>query len=1349
MYDYPDYLSILNRSTPAQISIFTYEMKYVARRLAVVESNGKEKEYSDDEFFSLNGPLVILGEPGSGKSEIVRQLSLLPTNIVYSASSVITFPLLPSAPSGTRVVIDGLDEITAYTPGTPIAQVLSKITTEDISTFVFTCRAVDWQHHANSSMIFDRWRKSPVVGKLLPLNNIEIIAFANAYGCGQSGEEFIESAAEHDALDLLRNPQTLTMLLQVVLKVGWPATRTELYKEACKLLVEEENIIHQSINRNRPTSELLLEVTGFINTQLLLANKNSVNLALGSITDSMRSSEIQSSEYGESVVRAALSSKAFRIVGPDTVEPCHRTIAEFTAAKWLSAQLNKHISLRRLEGLLYGSNYIVPPALRGLHAWIATIGPHEIRNALLARDPYGVFRYGDPHELSTDQSKSLLMALRELSDVDPYFRSEDWHATFGKGLAKPQLKDDILELLRNPQTPYQLSHLILESIQGEAFANLIADDLLNIVKSQSSTPIERFAALEALKGCAKEPDWHRVVQVLHLYKDIESLRVALRIIEMKPNLFSGSTIANILIGVSVASKNGVRYSGIAYGIQKKLDSTQLNEALTVLSKIDSVNDPDSDEDDANDHVFPFLQELFEHENPPKPKTLWRILHKLRRYSYYNRSDFNEIAATYLEKATAYRQLVQDFAFVSTKDNHHMLYYYLREACPGLWLREIDVLKLLKKVVQNKNKFQDWVERWKWLVWYLRNNSEFNGSAYEYALKQVHNNPELLPILLDLEKPIKSNYEVQEEKARHKWEEKQEKLSKTRHESYEKVAAGLLNGKQLDAISNIAQAFLGRFSDIKGESPEERVLNLVGNKVAAIALSSISVAVNNGNIPTAKQIVEIRAKEKKEYFISQILTAHMHMMGENLDNTPLEVLKSGLASCHWGLHFHNDKITPPLQARLEQIIFKDSQIKENFIKDTIEPYLESNAEIISGLFRITEEEIFSDIAGKLADEWLAKYSQFSTYSLKELIKAAIKYNAPSNLVELINEKIKTSAWSNEEQRGIWFGSLFILNFENSAEILRSFALEDGTRFWSFKNIVSLSKKTDFLTARQNHFIISLFAKSNPADASPPSGSVGTDHPWEASQFIFDRIKAMSTNLSDESTKLLKELTVNKDLDGYLNQVKHSFNQHLRMKSDGIMRSVSLAGVRSVILSGEPVNHLDLQYLLLDQLEYLQRRLKDSPTNDYITFWKGDTPHDEEYCRDRIVASLNPYLERFKVRAHTEGTMPNNRRCDFLNTFDTFDLPVEVKGQWHREIWKAACDQLETYSKEYRANGYGIYLVLWFGKIKSRSPKNPRNYFRKAPTSLEEMSGLLKKNYQGTLSSKTKLFVLDLSKPPSGN
>lgn len=1332
-------------------------MTYIARRLEVVQEDGKAVEYSDAEFFALQAPLVVLGEPGAGKSVLVKEFQKTSGSQFYYASGLLPESIAPAV-FPARIIIDGLDEITAYKPGAPIVDILGKLAMHQQPNFVLTCRAVDWQHAANSTIISRHWQKAPIVGRLLPLNDEEIISFIAAENSTQDAAAFLKEARKRDVADLLRNPQNLLMLLKTVKNSGWPTTRSELFERSCAALVTEENEMHGSLSGNaRPANDVLLEAAGFVCAQLLLSGTTSIAVDGTSTESQKNASDFTSEGFDTATIRQALATKIFRAAGHNAVEPCHRTVSEYLAARWLASALSGQLSLTRLEQLLYGNDYIVPSALRGLHAWLATLSPN-IAKTLVTRDPYGFFRYGDAATLNLDQAQHLLQSLEALADIDPYFRSEDWHATFGRGLARSELRDDIIRVIRSRTAPYQLKHLIIESIQGDAFADSIAEDLLALVLDASATPVERQAAVDVLTECKTQPDWPETVKKLREAGDVESLRIALQyIIQDHVEMFDGSTIAEILVAISeeMAEDDGPNYAGIGWGIDKKMSLVQLEDALRVLAecappeksyqKRKRYQEPEA-------WIYRFAQERLERAAPPPASTLWSWLKHSEKHNYH-RSEWDKYSKELFSQYPDYRRAVQAEALAAVPDAEDlwMALHYMGDASAGLWLREDDVLFHIDALAREPQKHAKWALHWRDLVQWARANRDFTGEALELARRQATQHPELQEQLTILERPPERDYQKEWQKQERQYKRQENKQTSKRHEEYKKIQSQLPTGQPLGAFYEIANAYLGRYSNIRAETGLERIAQLIGHELVPIALEGIAAAVVKDDIPTPKQMTELRANDSKNYFIEPVLLVHCAISvgnGRTLAELPLPVAASALAACQWGLRWIGDDTTPDVQKQLEVIVFADKSSKESFLRDTLEPYLANGAEHISGLYRLANTGDFPDVAGALSIEWLTRFPKLSKDSLEYLIKAAIRYAPHDQLIAIVRERIDNNAWENEEQRALWISAAFLLDYAHYTEMLSAYANENPAHLWSIRGMAVLDRdmKDGYwpqLTPEQNHFLIRNFGAAWPPASHPSSGWCGDTNPWDASQFIAARINALAADVSEQAAGLLKGLVNRPELAGYHDQMKHVAAQQARRRAEANKATPALGAVRSVLLQGDPANIDDLQALIMDELALLQRRLRDGTTNGVQAFWENDLPRGENYCRDRIVEHLEPHLQKFKVRCYTESTMPHSTRCDFLNAFGEMNLPVEVKGQWHPELWTAAAGQLQNYAGEYRAQGRGIYLALWFGRVSGKNP--PLIAGEAALQMAQDLENALHSQYAGKIPEATRIFVLDLSQP----
>ena len=164
---------------------------------------------------------------------------------------------------------------------------------------------------------------------------------------------------------------------------------------------------------------------------------------------------------------------------------------------------------------------------------------------------------------------------------------------------------------------------------------------------------------------------------------------------------------------------------------------------------------------------------------------------------------------------------------------------------------------------------------------------------------------------------------------------------------------------------------------------------------------------------------------------------------------------------------------------------------------------------------------------------------------------------------------------------------------------------------------------------------------------------------------------------------------------------------------------------------------------EELDVAQRKLRAHPVDWRRGFFDhNNRPRGEEACRDEVLKVLGDYPAG--VDCAPEGHLAQDKRADIICTIGALMLPVEVKGQWHPQLWFAAEDQLAPrYTTDWRAGGRGIYLVLWFGpgagsgRDLTAPPKGTP-----MPTSASELREALIGVMPSTLRERIAVVVLDL-------
>ena len=248
-----------------------------------------------------------------------------------------------------------------------------------------------------------------------------------------------------------------------------------------------------------------------------------------------------------------------------------------------------------------------------------------------------------------------------------------------------------------------------------------------------------------------------------------------------------------------------------------------------------------------------------------------------------------------------------------------------------------------------------------------------------------------------------------------------------------------------------------------------------------------------------------------------------------------------------------------------------------------------------------------------------------------------------------------------------------------------------------------------------------------------------------------VGALGERADDGAAAALESLAEDPTLDGWrweLAQARETQAERLRAAKH---QTPALASIQETLRGGRPASAADLAALVLDTLEELAARIRDDSTNDWRQYWHRDPktrqpvqPQHENDCRDALLSDLALRLQPHGVDVQSEGQYADETRADIRIAFGSrIAIPVEIKKNSHRDVWRAADEQLVVkYTRAPESEGYGIYLVLWFGQDHMRIVP-PCGLLPRTPAELRER---LEAQLEPSQRSKVSVTVIDFS--PSG-
>ena len=1317
------------------------------------------------EEFRSAAAYVLLGDPGSGKTtEFEAECDALGNSAhQISARDFLTLEMDSHPEWRQRILhIDGLDEIRAGAPDarTPFDQIRSRLDRLGRPRFRLSCREADWLGDNDRKHLAAVSRDAQVtVLRLDPLTDSDVVRILNGCPGIDDAPEFIRSAQDRGVEALLKNPMSLIMLAKAVARGnGWPESRLDTFEKACSTIVREHNKEHKIADQPY-TPNQLLNAAGRLCAVHLLAGTAGYSRS-NSEADGDYPTPDACTCASPQVLDRALSTKLFKSTSRYRLAPVHRHIAEFLGARHLARTIEEGLPGRRVLSLMTGEDGTVVTEMRGLSAWLAA---HcgRARADLIERDPIGVGLYGDIRQFSPKEKQALLKALRREGNrlLDVLWTV----APFG-ALATPDMEPvlkKVLESTCRSRDHQMLAAFVLEILgQGAALPDL-SGILIKIVRDDTWWPRINDAALTAFVHLHNGPDKTKPLRVL--LADIQAERVSdpsqellgtlLR--RLYPLALTPTEVWDYLWETGDVELFGRYLMFWNTELVRKSSPQDLVELLDSLVRRLPELQPALDARHLSGLPAKLLAAgLKAHGNHIETERLYDWLSAgLRGLDVAPAHDASEsihrIGSWLTQRPETQKKIIEeglDRGLDTENFRFHAynvqmrLYGADRPADYGLWC-------LKKAVALSAAKPQVAEYLLEEAVWAHRHRRGDQGLSLEVLQRHTAASQRLKRTLDRLLSPQpdprqypESEGKISEEAAR---KERQwlDLIQANRSALPENRAAPPL-------LHRLAQAYCGSFFELDLDKGPNAIAKLLkgDHDLIDAALQGLRGTVDREDVPGIDEILDLSRKGRMHYLGWPFLVGlqEIERTGpEDSSQWEEERIRKGIAFYYCTPHadYRPQWYRRLIEARPEIVADVQTQFAVSEFR--------SDREHVYKLWELAHDPDHAQVARHaslpLLRAFPARCKLKQIKSLDDLLWAAIRHADRALLEELIKKKT-TRKSLNVAQRARWLAAGLVVSPAAYKDLLQDFVQASETRAWRLAGFFCDDNDRRFpfsdLGVSGGDLLIRLIGRHVRPDQQWESGWVSPTA--KASGLVSNLIQTLAASPTWEASGALDRLLSDTGLSRWRGVLSTSRDAQRVIRRDAGYRHPDVEQVCRTLEGGAPANPADLAALVKDKLCELAVKIRTGNTDDWRQYWdehgagRPPTPKHEDLCRDALLSDLRERLPG-GIDAQPEGQYARDKRADIRVSRQDFQIPVEVKKNGHRNLWSAMQDQLiGQYTIDPATQGYGIYLVFWFGQRPTPAP--PSGTLPGSPPELQEK---LEATLAEDQARKISVCVVDVS------
>ena len=1342
-------------------------MLYKVPRTCTEKVDASNVESHPIDYFSGRAAYVLLGEPGAGKSTLFKKEAKNTNDGLYiSARDFIA--LDREEWRDKTLFIDGLDEARAGNDNarTPLDAIRGKLNKLACKRFRISCRAADWLGSLDSQDIKEvSPDRNIAVLHLDPLNSGDINQILDNDPRIVDAKDFIEKAGLFGLTGLLENPQTLDMLIEAVKgEQQWPKSKQQVYELATKQLAAECNDGHSAAPGQTATITQLIEAAGFLCAIQIIANvtgftENHATEGLICLKDIASPQELQ--------IRAALKTRLFHKTNIDGFSYIHRSVAEYLAAQFIANKIREGLLFNRVLALTKGFDGGIVAALRGLMAWLS-VHSMQACERLIEIDPMGIVVYGDALLFSTHVKSKLYRALMRVPETTG-FPNQGWDTSAFAAITTKDMTNELSEILNSPKRgdgeQYRLSCLLRGLCCSEPMPEIKAA-MLTIIRDNAYWEDTRSIALNAFLHQYPED----LDSLLSLAEDIrqgniEDTENGLmdRLLDI---LFPEKIAASNLFNYVLPPKNNNVISYHNFWLttlpERLTDNNLANDLATVL-----------------DHFFErgtdFLEHLYHgavldtagqllmrglqvHGLNISAERLYRWLsididqYGFNKFSNEQRQQIgiwlNAHPDCYLAVIGAGLKQIKNFENISWEINKIFLRLY--GAAPPDNFGEWWLNQALSET--NVNLSSAYFEQAFVTLYNRQGNSRL---SLDYVVNWLADHPEFNETYQKLTYCPIPDWRIEQADLAKTWANRRDEEQRHKLSYLLENKAQISDGSAAPQLFNQLAIMFNHLVITKGKSREDRLSEFLnGNEtLIAAAKSGLRKILYRTDLPTPKEVFTSAARNSVYHYIRlPFLVCMDTLYQENpamLETLSDDLLSKALAFCF------TEGVTN--EAWLKSLIHSRLELVARLFTDYVTTLLAVKSKYIHALHLLAYDPDFRKIA-KLTVMGLLKHYPVRGYKehithLHYLLDAAIANVDKVELLTLVETKLACKGL-DLAQRIYWLATGLVIDPKiYEAKIKQAVAgkSERINRLSGFLISGSRSEydKYDFPASTRGMLIEVLAPRCIPI--WPRGGGIVTRAMEERDYYVRFLVNSLAENPSAESASILAGLLSQSQLSAWHTQIQSARQTQQIIRREAFFKHPSALQVISTLSNSKPANVADLAALTVACLEQLAAEMHGGNTDSYKNYWnvsgynKPLTPKPENGCRNYLLERLKAQLEKYDVQVEPEAHQAKDKRADMKVSFSsggkTFHLPIEIKCDYHKALWRAIHEQLiPLYTIAPETEGRGLFLVIWFNHAKM--PTHPQGLL--PPKSPEQLAAMLKETMTPQEQKLIDVFVLDVSK-----